>query len=179
MKFALIIQGTSGSGKSTVARTIARSREVILLEHDTFLFGTQLHKPEVEQHFTIGNAMIWECFKVALESQQPIIIEGVLASLDKKINEFDIQQYLDKLNEFDYKIIRVVLKTDYETAKARMSNRLDKDGCDTAVPKDLFDKTTLALEDIIPADVLKIDTSHMSTKDVVETIEKLLPVFNE
>lgn len=175
MKYALIIQGTSGSGKSTVAREIARQQKAILLEHDMFIFGTQPHKPEGVEHFTIGNAMMWQAFQVALETDRPIIIEGVLTTFDKTINNINLEAYLSALSEAGYQTVRVALSCSYEKAAERMSERKNADGVVSAVPSETYTKLAEALQDSLPSDINTIDTEELGVSDVVGQVTTLIP----
>jgi predicted ABC-type ATPase len=166
MNFALIIQGTSGSGKTTLGRKIAVEQRAIFLEHDWFLFAVQPYRPESKEHFTLGNAHLWCCFKNAVVAKKDVILEGALVSHDTMVNDFDLKKYLTYLKQYDYRIIRIMLTSSYEIADVRMSARAGYSGHVDIVPKDIYDKLSGVLEATVPSSVQRFDSTNCSIDEL-------------
>lgn len=76
MNFALIIQGTSGSGKTTAARKIAMKRNACYLESDYFTFVIQPFRPLKKRHNELGIKHLWSCFTNIVDAKEDIVLEG-------------------------------------------------------------------------------------------------------
>ncbi len=166
--FLLIIRGTSGSGKSTIAHEVAMREKAVLLGHDTFLFTMLPYKPEGKEHFTLGNKHLMDCFTNALDAKKNIVMEGVFASFDLRINRFQIAPFVRKARALHYEVIRIQLQAPYKDARDRMEKR------GTIVPKVLYDKLKAALEKTSSQDEIIIDTHAISPDTILEKVYGLI-----
>ena len=166
--FALFIRGTSGSGKSTVAYAIAVEEKGVLLGHDTFLFDLLPCKPETREHFELGNRHLFSCFGNSITAKKNIIVEGVLASFDKRMNDFQIEPMLMLAKRKKYRIIRVLLTSTPEVAQKRMKKR------GTVVPVDIYQKLARAIRKTHHKEEFVIDTSALSQEELIQKVRALI-----
>lgn len=122
-KQLIIIRGTSGSGKTTIAKDLAIEKKAALFSYDIFLFDMLPYKPENKEHFELGLAYMKVCLKEAMVRGKNIVLEGSLITTDKRINPFDITDVLKLAKKYKYSIFSFKLHTEYAVAAERMKKR--------------------------------------------------------
>ena len=172
MSFALIIQGTSASGKTTAARKIAADKKACYLESDYFVFGIQPFRPLEKEHVALGVQHIWSCFTNVVEAKENIVLEGALVDINSGVDRPFLEKYISHLEKHNYNILRIVLVSTLEEAKKRMTTRVVWDGHTGVVDEQTYRKILAEIEKTVPKTVSRIDTTHMNTDDVVSKIQE-------
>jgi predicted ABC-type ATPase len=173
-KTASIIQGTSGSGKSTFAKKIAAEHNALYIEHDYFMFAIQPYRPETEEHYNLGNLLLQACFAGALKSGKSLVLEGVMTTHGALEHDFYLDEYIAQLESSNYKVVRVMFHTSYEIAKVRMQPRATWESHVSVVSENLFKKIESTLFASVPDSVPRFDTAQMSTEEINNEIVRLL-----
>lgn len=174
MNYAIIIQGTSGSGKTTLARSLSVANKIPCLEHDYFLFGVQLYRPETKEHFELGNQNLWSIFRNIVDNRKSFVLEGVLASYDTAINNFNLEPYLKYLKTNNYKVLRVFLSSSYDEASRRMTPREVWAAHTSHVSEDVYQKISEALSESARNADLTIDTTGLSPEEVERQVQSCI-----
>ncbi len=161
----ILIRGYSGSGKSTLAKSIASKYKFAMLGHDSFIFDYHPFKLSGKE-FKLANQNMFSCFKNYINKSYNIILEGVFASIDKRINDIDIDKFVKLAKKHKYKIINILLIVN----KTESCKRTKKRG--TPVSGSLFQKLKKSLDKTLYGDELVIDTSKLEKQEILNLIER-------
>jgi len=173
MGMLLVINGYSGSGKSTVARMFAEKHKYALIVQDYFLFNmnaANLKEPSSapgdHEIAFINNLQVVENY---MKIKRNVVLEGALVSISKQ-DPLDLRDYikLAKKHSYDTKVITLVAK-----GKTR-TRRQKKRKC--VVPRHI-DKTlreaTHDINELIGTNTT-LDTTKLSRKKMLEALEELV-----
>lgn len=167
MSKVLIIRGYCGTGKSTVAKTIAKKNNFAFLEYDNFLWGMNKAKKPSKFEYEITFKNFSMVLKNYLKTKKNILIEGPLVSRTNE-DPFEIEKIISIIKKEKYECIIVQLRATENVCLERMNKRAK------IVPKwerDMFIKKHI---DSIQKNEIIIDTSNLSLKQTQNKIEKLL-----
>jgi len=110
------------------------------------------------KEFKLANQNLFSCFKNYLNKSYNIILEGVFSSIDKRINNIDINKFVKLAEKHQYKIIKILLLI----GKTESCKRTSKRG--TPVPTSLFQKLKNSLDKTLYGDELIINTTKLKNK---------------
>lgn len=162
---ALIIQGSTGVGKTTVAKLFASEYNAACLETDYFMLGMLPYRPLTDQHIRLGSQNLLTCLNRFVEKKLNIVLEGVLLSDPR--SDIDLLKLIQFLEKAGYSVHRCKLTAAYETAFKRMTDRPGWEGHDTVISEEVFNQISDTLKFEIPATVPSIVTDGKDAKDVL------------
>lgn len=170
--YAIILQGATGVGKTTIGRKLATSYPAASLEADYFMMGMLPHRPLTDQHIQFGSHCLMTCLKECIRHQLSVVLEGVL--IKDKRSEIDLPHIITTLTDAGYQVHRFKLTAPYQAALKRMEQRPGWEGHKIVVTEAVFDELTDALKSEVPATVRSIPTENKSVDEVVRTIVKII-----
>lgn len=172
MSTLLIINGYAGAGKTTAAKKFAMDNDFALIEQDYFLFGMNKSPEDVPLTSEDHQATVRNMYDVALnymELKKDLVIEGALVSISDK-DPLNVRDFIKLGKQNGYNVVIATLIADEETRLTREETR------GYAVPKEIDGMLRSAIAEIngkIEGELI-IDTSHKSSDDVVQELEKLV-----
>lgn len=167
-KQIIIIRGTSGSGKSTIATKIAVELKAVLLHTDVFHFEMLPYRPENKEHFNLGNDFIELCLNSAMKKEKVIILEGALVTTNRRVNEFDISNILKIAKKYKYTVNLFKFSTSHDVAVKRMKAR------NNIVPEAVYKKLEKALQKSVVDQEHLIGTGELTEEETLKEVYKIL-----
>ncbi len=167
MSQVLIVRGYCGTGKSSVAKHIAKKNDFAFLEYDNFLWNMNTTRKPSKFEYEITFKNFLSVLKNYLKTKKNILIEGPLVPRTKE-DPFDIKKVISiiKRANFECKIIQLTANEDVCVQRMKKRNHV--------VPKwerDMFKKKH---DDSIQKNEIKIDTSSLTIQETINKIKKLL-----
>lgn len=169
MKKLVIIQGYSGAGKTTIARSLARKYRIPVVEYDMFLFGlhpfgsSRLRKKE----YDASQAHLKSAVTYYMKEGRMLILEGALMSINAKLNTFKLEDFFVLAKKYKYRVEHILLVSDKKVAKERMMSR------GTVVKSKSYDKIVKQVNKYKKSHVHVLDTTHLTKRQVLNRVEKL------
>ena len=173
MKTLLIINGYSGTGKTTVSKLFAQQHKFALINQDYFQFGVNA-AGQPPRHLTkdekeIAFEDILDIAENYMEKSHDILIEGALVSISPE-NPVNILALETLGKKHDYRTVRVEFIAKDSVTMGRMKER------GIVVQKDSYEKLKQAAKKEESLGVHVIDTSEKTPEQVLKVIEEI--IFN-
>lgn len=167
MSKVLIIRGYCGTGKSSVAKHIAKKNDFAFLEYDTFLWNMNTTRKPSKFEYEITFKNFLSVLRNYLKTKKDILIEGPLVPRTKE-DPFNIKKVISIIRKANYKCQIVQLTVEEPICVQRMKKR------NHVVPRWERDMFKQKHDDSIQSDEVIIDTSNLTIRQTINKIEKLM-----
>jgi len=113
MSKALIVRGYCGTGKSSVAKHIAKKNDFAFLEYDNFLWNMNTTREPSKFEYEITFKNFLSVLKNYLKTKKNILIEGPLVPRTNE-DPFDIKKVISLIKKSNYecKIVQLTANED-------------------------------------------------------------------
>lgn len=114
----ILVVGSSGAGKTTLAEMLAKERDCAFLSEDDFIFTmnpkTMITRTPRRQDRALGMKSLWASLQVYLRAGRSVVVEGALVDGPYYLEDFR------KLAEvYDYEFIPLLLKGSVQKRRDR------------------------------------------------------------
>jgi dephospho-CoA kinase len=166
----LVIRGYCGTGKSSVAKKIAKKNNYALLEYDNFLWNMNPVSKPSKFEYEISFLNFLSVLKNYLKTKKNIVIEGPLVQRTKE-DPFEIKKVISiiKRAKYNYKIVQLVAN-EIECIK-RMKKR------NQIVSKREREMFKSKHNNSIQKNEIVIDNSKLSITQTINKIQKRIKTF--
>lgn len=163
----IIIRGYCGSGKSSVAKHLAKKNEFAFLEYDNFLWNMNTTKKPSKFEYEIAFRNFLSVLKNYLTTKKYILIEGPLVPRTKD-DPFEIKKVVSIIKNSNCELRIFQLIANETVCIQRMKKR------NHVVPKWERDMFKQKHDDSIQKNEIVIDTSNLTLQQTVNNINKHL-----
>jgi cytidylate kinase len=167
MAKVVIIRGYCGTGKSSVAKNIAKKNNFAFLEYDVFLWNMNTAKKPSKFEYEITFQNFLSVLKNYLKTGKNIIIEGPLVPRTGE-DPFNLKKIISIIKKVNYKCQIIQLTANENVCVKRMKKR------NYIVPKWERDMFKRKHDESIQKNEIIIDNSNLTIRQTINKIEKLL-----
>ncbi|MFP4523180.1 MAG: AAA family ATPase [Candidatus Nanoarchaeia archaeon] len=161
----IIIQGLSGTGKTTVSRLLSQKLHLPVLEYDSFLFGFHRFRPLKKKEHDIANKNLFSCLKNYFQEDKTILLEGALVAHDGRVNTFNLTSVIAFAKKHGYSVQHIILKANKTVSYRRMKKR------GSVVPLDVYEKLAKKISKWLSKADKVVDTSKLTKEEMVKQVE--------
>ena len=114
----ILVVGSSGAGKTTLAEMLAKERDCAFLSEDDFIFTmnpkTMITRTPRRQDRALGMKSLWASLQVYLRAGRSVVVEGALVD-----DPYYLEDFRKLAEVYDYEFISLLLKGSVQKRRDR------------------------------------------------------------